>query len=342
MKWQEQKHEKLLFSVGMGLMLAITGLATAITAYFFQWDGVHPHVLFNAGIDVFGTAVCAVMYYGCLSEEEGEREESTRAFIMLVLLCGLCFIRNLCIWYVDCIQSYRAWYVVVTAIGNSVDVLLVYSFYRYVCTTLEVDEFLARWSGRVTRIGLIPTVLLIMASCFVPVTFWVDEHGALQSGVLSWVGDVYVMCILLFFVVATFRSTSPRRQKLVASTFVVIPAVVYLIALKLTGSATLYAAQYASMLVSLVLIRNVLFAERSKKMAANRAELQMAASIQTHMLPNTFPAFPNRKEFDIFATMDPAKEVGGDFYDFFMVGRTTWLWWWPTCPARGSRRPSSP
>ena len=50
------------------------------------------------------------------------------------------------------------------------------------------------------------------------------------------------------------------------------------------------------------------------------AELSMAASIQTHMLPNTFPAYPSRKEFDIFATMDPAKEVGGDFYDFFMVG----------------------
>lgn len=49
-------------------------------------------------------------------------------------------------------------------------------------------------------------------------------------------------------------------------------------------------------------------------------ELAMAANIQTHMLPNTFPAYPSRKEFDIFATMDPAKEVGGDFYDFFMVG----------------------
>lgn len=89
---------------------------------------------------------------------------------MLILLCGVCFIRNLCIWYVDCIQSYRAWYVVVTAIGNSVDVLLVYSFYRYICSTLEVDAALTRWSRRVIQIGLFPTVLLIMASCFAPVT----------------------------------------------------------------------------------------------------------------------------------------------------------------------------
>ena len=48
-------------------------------------------------------------------------------------------------------------------------------------------------------------------------------------------------------------------------------------------------------------------------------ELNMAAGIQASMLPNTFPAFPERDEFDIFATMTPAKEVGGDFYDFFMI-----------------------
>ena len=49
------------------------------------------------------------------------------------------------------------------------------------------------------------------------------------------------------------------------------------------------------------------------------AELDVAAKIQTSMLPCIFPPFPNRKEFDIYATMNPAKEVGGDFYDFFMV-----------------------
>ncbi len=48
-------------------------------------------------------------------------------------------------------------------------------------------------------------------------------------------------------------------------------------------------------------------------------ELNVATSIQASMLPRIFPAFPGRPEFDIFATMDPAKEVGGDFYDFFML-----------------------
>ena len=49
------------------------------------------------------------------------------------------------------------------------------------------------------------------------------------------------------------------------------------------------------------------------------AELNVATQIQADMLPSIFPAFPGRSEFDIYASMDPAKEVGGDFYDFFLV-----------------------
>lgn len=48
-------------------------------------------------------------------------------------------------------------------------------------------------------------------------------------------------------------------------------------------------------------------------------ELSLAQRIQADMLPNIYPAFPDRPEFDIFASMEPAKEVGGDFYDFFFV-----------------------
>ena len=48
-------------------------------------------------------------------------------------------------------------------------------------------------------------------------------------------------------------------------------------------------------------------------------ELALARRIQADMLPNIYPAFPDRPEFDIFATMTPAKEVGGDFYDFFLI-----------------------
>ena len=48
-------------------------------------------------------------------------------------------------------------------------------------------------------------------------------------------------------------------------------------------------------------------------------ELTLATRIQADMLPHVFPAFPERKEFELYANMDPAKDVGGDFFDFFLV-----------------------
>lgn len=48
-------------------------------------------------------------------------------------------------------------------------------------------------------------------------------------------------------------------------------------------------------------------------------ELELAKSIQHSALPNIFPPYPDHNEFEIYATMDTAKEVGGDFYDFFFI-----------------------
>ena len=53
------------------------------------------------------------------------------------------------------------------------------------------------------------------------------------------------------------------------------------------------------------------------------ADLEVAKAIQTSVLPNVFPPFPDRHEFELFASMQAAKEVGGDFYDFYMLGGDT-------------------
>ncbi len=69
--------------------------------------------------------------------------------------------------------------------------------------------------------------------------------------------------------------------------------------------------------------RTVLYIDQIKKATAEKerigAELDMAGKIQASQLPRLFPPFPDRKEFGLYASMTPAKEVGGDFYDFFLI-----------------------
>ena len=69
--------------------------------------------------------------------------------------------------------------------------------------------------------------------------------------------------------------------------------------------------------------KTVAYMDQIRRVTAEKerigTELQMANQIQESVLPSIFPAFPERREFDIYASMDPAKEVGGDFYDFFLI-----------------------
>ncbi len=71
--------------------------------------------------------------------------------------------------------------------------------------------------------------------------------------------------------------------------------------------------------------KTVQYVEEVKRVTAEKerigTELRMANLIQNSMLPHIFPAFPERQEFDLYASMDPAREVGGDFYDFFLVDK---------------------
>ena len=76
---------------------------------------------------------------------------------------------------------------------------------------------------------------------------------------------------------------------------------------------------------SMILLANEIddYTNRIETITADKerinAELNFAANIQKAMLPQEYPAFPDRQEFRVYASMDPAREVGGDFYDYFLI-----------------------
>ncbi|NTU98211.1 MAG: SpoIIE family protein phosphatase [Chlorobiaceae bacterium] len=81
-------------------------------------------------------------------------------------------------------------------------------------------------------------------------------------------------------------------------------------------------ASFQSMVTSLKqYIRNLTETTAAKERI--QSELKLAKDIQASLLPRIFPPFPERPEFDIYAMMRPAKEVGGDFYDFFFTDRNS-------------------
>ena len=81
----------------------------------------------------------------------------------------------------------------------------------------------------------------------------------------------------------------------------------------LNGAALVFVALLVGIVISA-------FVRRQMRLQAAK-ELEMAKDIQLAALPNVFPPFPDETRFDIWASMETAKEVGGDFYDFYFTGQ---------------------
>ena len=310
-----KKRRKWLIAIRLYLLLALAVAAMVLALKFFERPDINPACLFNAGVDVLGIFVCTVMYYGCAKDIEKELDEATYWLIGLIMQIGLAFFNNELSWFFAGQPAYRSLYLFLNELTKIFDFGLVLLFYNYVRRTLSFEGKLTKWLDRNVFILIIPFTLLVLSNSFFPICFSVDTQGVFHMEPLYRLVDLYMVIIAPLTLVLINRSKVTTRQKYVAVSFIAIPIVHYF----LTGGAHGYATQYGSTLISAILIYNVLFSDRSMQLASTRSELNTAGKIQEAMLPNIFPPFPERKEFDIYALMEPAKEVGGDFYDFFLL-----------------------
>ena len=125
----------------------------------------------------------------------------------------------------------------------------------------------------------------------------------------------YVVMILALIGVIYHRKKLQRFQIVTFFAYAVVPLIIGGL------TATMYGLSPSASVAMLIilLIYGILNVNQGREKAAADRDLMVASAIQENILPKIFPYLPDRKEFDLYATMNPAREVGGDFYDFFMV-----------------------
>ena len=154
--------------------------------------------------------------------------------------------------------------------------------------------------------------------------FYFDDNNYYHrapSYLLSNLGPV-LMLISDTVLLIIYRKKIARLEKIGFWSYIIAPvAAIILQSFSPDLQFIIFATVGASVFMFSVFVKNQndLYEKQQKEASRIETELLMASSIQSDMLPNIFPAFPERPEFDIYASMDPAKEVGGDFYDFFLV-----------------------
>ncbi|MBE6029218.1 MAG: serine/threonine-protein phosphatase [Clostridiales bacterium] len=297
----------------LGLLFTIASAVFTVMlsdTYFFDGLRLQPF-LFDAGVDTLGALICAALYFGCMTQE-GEGGKTFRA---LIIMTSACFAVNLAMYFTTGAAAYHLWNFTLCLISKLLDLVMVYYFYLYVRGTLDFKGKLAEFADKGIPILLAIEILIILSNIVYPTTFSISAEGTYLYTGASWVEDIFLIVASLLTTVLIIRSESVLSQKVAALTFLLFPVLMY----AFLGGTFGNAAQYGAVLMSLIIVYCIIFNYNSGKLAATQTELNMATEIQGSMLPSIFPAFPEREEFELYASMDPAKEVGGDFYDFFMV-----------------------
>lgn len=270
--------------------------------------------LFSIGADIFCMAVCAMLCFSAIMNRKS-RNADTHVFLTLLTTNALALFLDEISWLVQGIARLRIINLIDNVLFYMLGFVLIYLFWKYIRGALRLNDRPMKVADMFVTAMLYPSLLLCLMNFVYPLFFEIDQDGVYRRAAQWDISQIYLSITLTVVIIAIAFAKTSMKERLVAISFVAIPLFNQILTSQTFGLST----QYAAMTVSIVLIYGVLFAEREKMLASTEMELGVATKIQKNMLPNTFPFLPERKEFDLYASMTPAKEVGGDFYDFFMV-----------------------
>lgn len=310
----ENKNRKHIILFELAFTIAGALAVIALTWIIYSIPELYARMkeyLYDCGMDTMGALVCAALYYGCMRQDA----DGTGEFRSLTTLVSACFLVNFGMYCTVGVPELSRFTFLFVMLSKIFDLVMILFFYRYVRITLGFKGRLSKWADKGLPILMGLEFLVMLSNIIRPTTFMIDANGMYQATAASSAEDVFLAVASIISTILIIRSESPRSQKIAALTFIFLPVVNY----ATMGGEFGNASQYGMVLMSLIIIFCIIFNDKSSKLASTQTELNMATEIQASMLPSIFPAFPRREEFDLYASMDPAKEVGGDFYDFFMI-----------------------
>lgn len=267
--------------------------------------------LFDVGVDSLGALLCAGLYFGCM-KQEGNGIGALRGLIVLV---SACFTVNEAMYYTLNVPEQSTACFVFCLISKLIDLVMIYLFYTYVRVTLGFEGKLAKLAKIVLPVLMVIQTLIILSNIFYPTTFFIDAGGMYQASAIPWVEDIYLGLASVITAILIIMSRNPFKQKAAALTFILFPLIGYV----LMGGKFGNAYQYGMILMSLIIMYCIIFIDKSRTLASTQTDLLIAAKIQSDAMPPAAPEFDGHPEVILRGSMNTAKEVGGDFYDYFTI-----------------------
>ena len=170
-------------------------------------------------------------------------------------------------------------------------------------------------------------IIMLIVSQYTDLFYYFDEANFYHRSAGYGISNVVqiIMLVVNVFLLIKYRKNFKRSVASALWFYLIAPllaiAIQFLISdVQFIILVTVIAAAYLCYVI--VKEQTIRYEHQKEENTRLDAELSMATKIQAESLPSIFPAFPEREDFTIYASMNPAKEVGGDFYDFFLIDET--------------------
>jgi len=291
-------------------------LLSATISFVFSWvfflnDDIIANMgefLYDCGIDITGAFVCAALYYGSMRQEG----KGAKAFSALIVLVSAGFLVNAIMYFSALVLDNQTLSFMFIMLSKLLDLVMIYFFYLYIRTSLGFKGKLVEWADKGIPILMALQMLVLLTNVLFPVTFSVDDNAIYHATDLNPIEDIYLIVASVILTILVVKCERPRSQKIAALMFIFLPIISFTMTYGEFGNAS----NYGMILISLVVMYCVIFNYNNAKLLSTQSELNTATEIQVGMLPSRPPS---GESFELHASMNTAKEVGGDFYDSFMI-----------------------
>lgn len=270
-------------------------------------------------INITADHICMILGYvifACCSIELKEDNKNLNIFMLLLFTDVIAAFCDECAWLVDGKVEMTFWNLAVNTIYYMTAPCMAFLFWCYVVSYPGIDHPYIKTFRKILGAGLVIAVIMRLINLANGMYFTVD-NGVYRRGYLYWISNIYsytTVVLALIFIICV-RKRLHRYQIVTLFTYALFPLAVGVF------TNLHYGLSLSSCLIMIVLLFMycVFNVVKSRDKYVTDKELKMATTIQETMLPSKFPPYPDRKEFDIYASMTPARDVGGDFYDFFLI-----------------------
>ena len=272
--------------------------------------------IINISMDLFGMLMGYVLYICCLIDME-KSESDLKNYFYLLNVTYLTLFLDACSWLVDGVPELRIANIVDNTLYFACSPIQAYFFWLYLSSFMKIEIKKYRSVNIMMNVGLAVALLSRAVNIFTGHYFTIGSDGVYHRSMFFPISIIYVSATLIAVsaIVIKERKRFKRFQLVVLAAYVLAP----LSASFFTAFVYGLSVAPAVVMLTMLLIYCALNISQGREKAVADRDLSVASSIQENILPRIFPFMPEREEFDVYASMTAAKEVGGDFYDFFLI-----------------------